>query len=97
MLVDHVSNLSPSEESVVFLSTLLLDTYSFSEVNMRVEELFFNADAIIASSISWSGKSVLPAIDRDVINSSIDCSFLNFCNPVRSDLRIRSFRNILQS
>ena len=34
--------------------------------------IFFNADAIITSSISQSGKSVLPRIDCDVLDSSID-------------------------
>ena len=40
MFVDHVRNLSSSLESVVFLSTLLFDTYSFSEVYLCVEKLF---------------------------------------------------------
>ena len=39
MLIDHVSNLPSSLESVVFLSTLLFETCSFSEVDMR-EKLF---------------------------------------------------------
>ena len=39
MFVDHVSNLSPSQESVVLWTTLLFDTYSYSEVNVRVEKL----------------------------------------------------------
>ena len=57
--------------SVVFLSTLLFDTYSFAGVTMLVEK-FFNADAIIASSTSKSEKSVRPIIDRDVMCSSTD-------------------------
>ena len=39
MLVDHFRNLPPSLESVVFLSTLLLDTYSFPEVRLPIEKL----------------------------------------------------------
>ena len=38
MLVDHVSNVYPSLESIVFLRALLLDTYSFSEMYLPVEK-----------------------------------------------------------
>ena len=44
---------------------------------MRVEQ-FCNADAIIAPSVSQSGKSVRTIIDLDVTSSSIDSCYLNF-------------------
>ena len=69
--MDHVRKLSSSQESLGLLSTLLFDTYSLADANMLVEKLF-NSDAIIASSISKSGTSVRPTVDRDVISSSID-------------------------
>ena len=41
ILVDHVRNLSSSQESVVFLSTLFFDTYSLSKMYLRVVKLFY--------------------------------------------------------
>ena len=70
MLVDRVSNLSPSQESVVLSSTLLFDTYSFAEVNMLVvKSLQCRRNHSIKHSEIWE---IVSPIDRDVISSSID-------------------------
>ena len=71
MLLDYESNLAPSQESVVFLSALLFDTYSFAEVNMLVEKSFqCRRNPRIKHIVV--GKSVGPLIDHDVTRSSID-------------------------
>ena len=85
MLIDHVSNLSPTWESVVFLSTLLFDTYSFAQVNVACREVFLNADAIIASISSpynWSRC-------HKFVNW---LCHLNFFDPVHCEMRICCFR-----
>ena len=71
MLIDHVRNLPLSQEPVVFLSTLLIDTYSFPEVRMLVE-LLFSMQTQTSRQAYRSREIGSPAIDRDVISSSID-------------------------
>ena len=54
VVIEHVSNLPSLQKSVMFLSALLFDIDSFSEVPVR--DNLFNANAIFASSISKSEK-----------------------------------------
>ena len=72
MLVEHVCHFChPREESVVFLQQRCSSTLTLFRKCTCVRSSF-NADATIASSISWSGKSLLPVIGCDVTGSSID-------------------------
>ena len=91
MLTDHVRNLSSSLESVVFLSTLLFDTYSFQELNVRVENLLqCRRYHYIQHVTIWeicSPKNWLRC--TRFVNW---LCFLNFCDPWHRDLRIRCLR-----
>ena len=70
MLVDHVSNLPPSQEAVVYLSALRFDTYSPSEMNTREKLLQCRRNHRIQQIVV--GEIFSPSIDRDVKKSSID-------------------------
>ena len=66
-LVDHVRNLSFSQESVGIYELVALRHLLFLG---RMS--FFKVDAIIALSSSKSGNLCCPVIDRDVTSSSLD-------------------------
>ena len=62
-----------------------------------VLRIFFNAEAITASSISKWSRKTFPVIDRDIMKI-VDCLCgLNFFDPEHSDLRICCFLTNLSS
>ena len=78
MLVDHVSNnISLVRIGRIFEHAALRHLLFFGS-GCACREVFFNADASIASCISKSGKSLRTKIDRDVISSSIDFDIASF-------------------
>ena len=83
---DHKSNMPPSSESVVFLSTLLFDAYSFSEVHMRREKHFHcrhnhRIKHIVVGEICSHHK-------RSRCHKLVNWfCFLNFFDPMHCDVR----------
>ena len=72
MLADHASNfVSHARIGRVFEHADLRHSL-FRESERACRGVFLHADAIIASSIMKSGKSVRPTIGRDVTSSPID-------------------------
>ena len=91
MLVDHVRNLPPSLESIVFLRALLFDTCSFSEMYLCVEKSLqcrrnHRIEHIVVKKIvSHQNRSRCHKFFNWLGN-------LNFCDLVHCEMRICWFR-----
>ena len=62
----------PRKTRSCFLSTLLFDTYSLSDMHLRVEKLFQCRRNHRIKHIEYIGEMCRSTIDRDVISSPID-------------------------
>ena len=97
ILIDHVRNWSSSWDWVVFLSTLLFDTYSFSEEYLRVEELVWCRRNHRIKHIEVQGNRFAPwSIAMSQVRQLSLQSQLLWC-PVHSDLKIWLFLYIPHS
>ena len=71
VVVDHVSDLSSTKKPILFLSFLFLETDLFFLLKWEFWMILFKTEAILASSISKFGKSLL-ASDREDFNLSTE-------------------------
>ena len=86
ILVDHVSNLSSSKESVGILSSLLFEAHSFLEVWLRVDELLQGWRNHRIKHVEI--KKIMMSCNRSRCNEFVNWFwYFNFFFPQHSDLR----------